>query len=97
MGLLAEVEGWHQALVAFAVVWPPLSGHQVAGSVQTEWWYHAYTNDSTESRFKVEVTAPLVLLCLLCVYDTLMGINTVFFPRLKGDYNILQSISLDFI
>lgn len=73
MGLLVEVGAWHQALLAFAVVWPPLTAHQgvqdhCSCTEQREWWYHAYTNDSTEKWvFKVEVNAPLILLCLLYV------------------------------
>lgn len=45
--------------------------------------------------FKVDV--PLVLLCLLCVCDLFMGRSTVLFPGLTGDFNFLQSTSLDLI
>jgi len=47
--------------------------------------------------FKVEVNVPLVLLCLFCVGDILMGKSTMSFPRLTGDFHFLQCTSLDLI
>lgn len=109
IGLLADVEGWRQTLAAFTAVWPPCTtAHQglhrfcictertaaVAGRMVIPC---QCKRQHRKQRFNVEINVPLVLLCLLCVSDIVMGESTVLFPRLTGDFNFLQCTSLDLI